>query len=189
MKNIFFASDTHFSHKNIIKFLNRDGSKLRPWNTIEEHDEALVNNWNRVVGPYDHVYHLGDVAMDKKGLQVVKRLNGKLRLIPGNHDVYKTRDYLSVGFEEIKGVRVFDNMICSHIPLAEESITERFGTNVHGHLHGNVIPNPRYFSVSMEQIEFTPIHYDELLVRIKANYVKYNKEFPVYKRSAGATPG
>jgi len=169
-------------HKNIVVFKNRDGSQLRPFATIEEHDEMLIQNWNKVVGQYDRVYHLGDVAIARKGLESVKRLNGKKVLVPGNHDIFKLKDYVEAGFENICGVKVLEHMILSHIPLSEHSITERFGTNVHGHLHGNVIPNPRYFSVSMEQIDFSPIHYDEALLRIKANYEKYNLPFPVYEK-------
>ncbi len=56
--NIFIVSDTHFSHRGIVQFLRADGQKERPWNNIEEMDEALVKNWNSVVRPKDKIYHL-----------------------------------------------------------------------------------------------------------------------------------
>ena len=57
MPTIFLTSDTHFGHWGVCKFLRSDGTKLRPWNTPEEMDEALVANWNAVVKPTDKVYH------------------------------------------------------------------------------------------------------------------------------------
>ena len=65
---------------------------MRPWDNAEEMDEALVERFNKVVGPKDKVYFLGDVAMRKPGLQVVNRLNGDLVLIKGNHDIFDLKD-------------------------------------------------------------------------------------------------
>lgn len=80
--NIFFTSDLHFGHKNIIKFCNR------PWETTEEMDEALIANWNSVVGEEDIVFDLGDFAFATNGRwkELIQRLNGKHYLILGNHD-------------------------------------------------------------------------------------------------------
>lgn len=80
---LFFTSDTHFGHKFILT-----AGEGRPFASIEEHDEALVENWNSVVGPDDTVVHLGDVVMGTRteNLQIIKRLNGTKILIPGNHD-------------------------------------------------------------------------------------------------------
>lgn len=83
--NIFFTSDLHFGHKNIIKFCNR------PWETTEEMDEALIANWNSVVGEKDIVFDLGDFAFATNGRwkELIQRLNGKHYLILGNHKIYK----------------------------------------------------------------------------------------------------
>jgi calcineurin-like phosphoesterase family protein len=80
--NIFFTSDLHFGHKNIMKFCNR------PWKTTEEMDEALIANWNSVVGEEDIVFDLGDFAFATNGRwkELIQRLNGKHYLILGNHD-------------------------------------------------------------------------------------------------------
>ena len=80
--NIFFTSDLHFGHKNIIKFCNR------PWKTTEEMDEALIANWNSVVGKNDIVFDLGDFAFatNSRWKELLQRLNGKHYLILGNHD-------------------------------------------------------------------------------------------------------
>ena len=80
--NIWFTSDTHFNHNNIIRFCNR------PWNTVEEMDKALIENWNSVVKPDDIVFHLGDFAFapNSKWKTLLQALNGKIYLIVGNHD-------------------------------------------------------------------------------------------------------
>ena len=80
---IWFTSDLHFGHRNIIKYCNR------LWNTVEEMDEALIHNWNSVVGKNDIGVDLGDFAFasNQRWRELVSRLNGKHYLILGNHDV------------------------------------------------------------------------------------------------------
>lgn len=182
MSNIFVIADTHFGHTNTwAKFKCNKGNPLRPFNSTEEMDEAMVDRWNAKVGPHDIVYHLGDVAIAKRHLQTVLRLNGKKRLIRGNHDIFKDKDYRDVGFEQIWGVRVFvDKFILSHIPLHPDCVGPRFVKNVHGHLHGNVIrkpygfdnktdtikysdhADPLYKCVSVEHTNYTPVAFEEL---------------------------
>ena len=183
MPNRFLISDTHFGHASTWeKFTLEDGSPLRPFTSTEEMDEAMVDNWNKTVRPQDTVYHLGDVVIARRHLETVKRLNGRKILIRGNHDIYKDKDYYGAGFEQIHGVRVFvDQFILSHIPLHPDCVGERFKRNVHGHLHGNRImhtrtnmvhgymtglvtePDPRYLCVCVEQINYTPISFDDVM--------------------------
>ena len=139
MSNRFVISDTHFGHTNIwAKFKRPDGTPTRPFTSNEEMDEAMVELWNSKVGPHDVVYHLGDVVINKKSLLHVKRLNGKKRLVRGNHDIFKDQDYRDVGFDSLYGVRVFvDQFILSHIPLHPDCVTDRFRACIHGHLHTN----------------------------------------------------
>jgi calcineurin-like phosphoesterase family protein len=73
----FFTGDTHFGHFNILKYCNR------PFNSIEEMDRVLIENWNSVVGEKDMVFHLGDFCFKTNP---VERLKGKIILIKGNHD-------------------------------------------------------------------------------------------------------
>lgn len=81
-KNIWFTSDTHFFHSQ--EFLYGD----RGFTSAEEMTKKLVENWNSVVAPEDEVYHLGDVMLNdtEKGIEVLKKLNGKIHIIRGNHD-------------------------------------------------------------------------------------------------------
>ena len=178
MKDTWLISDTHFSHRNIIGFTRQDGSPLRPFKTVEEMDETLIENWNSVVKPDDVVYHLGDVVINRQALQILSRLNGRKKLIRGNHDIFKTREYLPY-FEEIYGSYKLANYILTHIPIHPESIARWANGNIHGHLHANNVylqksildyvdgEEPeldyRYRCVSIEQINYTPIHLDEII--------------------------
>lgn len=182
MANIFFASDHHFGHANTFaKFKLADGcTPLRPFTSIEEMNQAMIDRHNAVVQPHDKVYFLGDVVINKKYLEILKQLNGHKRLVRGNHDIEDTKMFMQY-FEQIYGCRVFvGDFICTHIPIHVDSLA-RFRTNLHGHLHGNRVMmqsqvpelrhtqviDPRYFSVCVEQINYTPMSMDELRVAIK----------------------
>jgi len=184
MSNRFVVSDTHFGHTNSWeKFKKADGSPLRPFNSTEEMDEAMVERWNNIVSPSDTVYHLGDVFINKKSLHHIKRLNGHKRLIRGNHDIFDDKLYYEVGFDKIVAYRVFvDEFVFSHIPLHPDCISDRFKCNVHGHTHSNIVTrtivteqgveqkevDPRYLCVSVEHTNFAPISFEEVKARIQA---------------------
>lgn len=182
MANTFFVSDTHFGHAKICQFLSEDGSKLRPWDDIEQMNEDMVRIWNEVVRPQDKVYHLGDVVINRKYLPILERLNGDKVLVKGNHDIFPLKDYVKY-FRDIRAYHVVDNLICSHIPVHPDS-KGRFRGNVHGHLHSRRVmadvkmvkfnncavelipPKPVidswYFCVSVENLEYRPISLDEI---------------------------
>jgi calcineurin-like phosphoesterase family protein len=165
--NIFTTSDHHFKQQSICEFTNYDGSKVRPWTDVDEMDEALIDNWNKVVKPFDKVYHLGDLAIKKTDL--IERLNGKKVLIRGNHDIFDLK-YYSKYFYDIRGCHVLDGCILTHIPIHPDCMA-RFGCNVHGHLHNNQIMknniiDPNYYCVSVERHNFTPISWEEVKINI-----------------------
>lgn len=158
MSERFFCADPHFGHKGMVMFTHGNENKpIRPWGLpvgkgaieaglvteaevlerVAAMDEAMVENWNRVVGPKDKVEVLGDVIIGRQQRATLGRLNGKKRLRMGNHDIFtknNNADYAEF-FEEITAYKVFDDLICSHIPLHPESVKERWKANVHGHLH------------------------------------------------------
>lgn len=154
----FFIGDTHFGHKNIINF--ESVRPFRQFSTIEEHDEELVRRWNSVVRRGDTVWHLGDFAFGSKHIAQAARLNGAKKLVLGNHDHYPSAEYLKY-FDKLYGAATFENMLLTHIPVALEQL-ERFGINIHGHLHANKMADPRYVNVSAEQINLMPIAFEEL---------------------------
>src|SRR3989442_1661068 len=133
MANLWFSSDEHLGHARIIEYANR------PFANVTEMDEALIQLHNEWVKPSDHWYCLGDISMKRPRLvqHLLTRMNGHKRLIRGNHDIYKTKEYMEAGFEEIYGVRVLNNIIFTHIPIHPCS-KGKFLLNAHGHLHNNL---------------------------------------------------
>jgi calcineurin-like phosphoesterase family protein len=180
-KDTFVISDTHFSHENILTFLRDNGEKVRPgFSCFEEMDEYIVNKWNSVVKPYDKVYHLGDVVMKKRYIDVVKRLNGKKRLIMGNHDIFGFQFY-SDYFDEVYAMRILpkEGVMMTHIPLHLNSIKRGF-INLHGHIHERIIgqdtqmvlgpiheQHPFYFNACVEHHDYTPVAMDVITAKIK----------------------
>lgn len=170
----FLISDTHFGHNNCYTFTDDAGKLIRPWaKNADEGDEIMVENWNSVVKPEDKVYHLGDVAIPRHGLRHVARLNGRKVLIKGNHDHYKLKEYAEL-FDDVRGAWKLGEFWLTHIPVHPESI--RWKGNIHGHLHaGRVMSSPhhidpRYVSVCVEQINATPIDFEEIVAAFKGNH-------------------
>lgn len=173
MANTFLCSDHHFSHESILKFTRSDGTPLRVFKDATHMNEYLVMQHNRVVGVNDKVYMLGDLAMNKKFLPILNRMNGEKVLIKGNHDLDKASEYLKY-FKDIRSTHQLDGMLLSHIPVHPQSLS-RWKVNIHGHLHANRImlenthvPDPRYFSVCMEQLDdYTPISLEDIKKCVK----------------------
>lgn len=179
----FLIADLHLGHeKACTTFKRADGSPLRPFINAQEMDETIVARWNERVRPQDKVYVLGDVVIARKHMDTLGRLQGKLRLVRGNHDIFPIKEYMKY-FGEVYACRVLSDMILTHIPLHPESVTERFSTNVHGHLHSNEVtvvnqhnkrvPDSRYLCVSVEHTNFAPVSLEEareLITRRKREY-------------------
>ena len=166
MGKIFVISDTHFGHTNILKF-EHDNKPLRPFSSLEEMHSIIIERWNSVVMPGDKVYHLGDVAFRKESMYILHGLNGKKRLIRGNHDLFKTSFYLDF-FKEVYGVRQINGAWLTHVPMHQGAVNQdRVKVNIHGHIHANIIDHPKYFNVSVENIDYTPVALEDILQRIK----------------------
>ena len=171
MANIFLISDHHLFHGNILTFLKADGTNVRSFSSVEEMDEHMIACHNSVVRPGDKTYFLGDVCFSAKALPLVARMNGEKVLIKGNHDKLKLSQYQTL-FKDVRGSHQFDGMLLTHIPVHTESLA-RWPCNVHGHLHTNRVRlhngevDPRYFNVSVECINYTPISLEELKLEIK----------------------
>lgn len=177
MSNVFFISDTHFFHKTILQLAGR------PFDSPEEMNEAIVDRWNKTVTKRDTVWHLGDLCFGPVvNLQIVKRLNGMKNLVMGNHDQYGIRAYTAV-FNKIEAAKKYDGFLCTHVPIHPGQFY-RFKGNVHGHLHeGQVmidkevdtgigtmtdsVPDERYFNVSCERVNFTPMPWEEIKRKFK----------------------
>lgn len=160
--NTWIISDTHFSHKSILSFKRSDGSPLRDFKHVDEMDQYMIDQWNSVVHPDDKVYHLGDVAMCNitKLTEIFSHLPGRKVLIKGNHDTLKLSQYAYL-FSDVRAYHVLDGLLLAHIPVHPESLS-RWKGQIHGHLHYNKVKDPRYFNVSVECINYTPINFEEI---------------------------
>ena len=168
MTNTWFISDTHFRHAKILGFKDYAGHTVRPFESVDEMDNTMIENWNDTVSPNDTVYHLGDVLFGHNKVEWMEqhftKLHGTKHLILGNHDNPK---FLAPFFKSISLWAEFDGLVASHAPLHESTLAEthRFSVdmiNVHGHIHSNPSPEGNYKCVSVEQINYTPIHIDEI---------------------------
>lgn len=154
----FLISDTHFGHENILSFLQKDGTKLREFNSSIEMNEYMVEKWNSTVSSQDKVYHLGDVCFKNRYLEILNKLNGKKVLIKGNHDNLKPNKYLEY-FYDIRSYNVLDKILLAHIPIHPDSLS-RWKGQVHGHTHSYNLPDKKYFNVSVENINYTPVDFE-----------------------------
>ncbi len=160
----FLIADTHFGHANILTFSKKDGTKLRPnFAHIKDHDEYLAYRWNSVVSPEDKVYHLGDIGFTSftHVTNIFSKLNGTKVLINGNHDNFKLAQYAQL-FKDVRAYHVLDKFVLSHVPIHPMSL-DRWKANIHGHLHDNVVGDPKYYNVSVERlVDYTPIDFEEI---------------------------
>ena len=168
MHRQYFISDPHFGHNNIITFTDDEGNLTRLFKSIEEMDELIIENINKLVRPCDKLYILGDVAMNRRCLPTLDRLIGKKILIRGNHDIFKLKDYIPY-FKDIRAYKVMPkhNIIFSHIPIHSCQLEGRFNLNIHGHCHHNEIDDKRYMNICPEIIGYSPISLEEILEKKK----------------------
>lgn len=174
---IFLCADLHFSDRRVLRHLPESGKRQRPWSRTEEMDEALVASWNNEVWPNDLTFVLGDVTKLSSSLHLLSRMAGKKVLVRGNHDIFEKHDYLK-HFSDILGCHRLNDFMLTHIPIHPCAL-ERWRGNIHGHLHNQRVMrpvydasgwagdevDPRYFCVSMEQIDYKPIAFDEVIKR------------------------
>lgn len=169
----FFISDTHFGHKGILDFSNR------PFETIEEHDRILMQNWNEKVQPSDEVYILGDLTMSRSGKEankILKSLNGKKYLIKGNHEKYLNdkefdrknyvwiKDYFSFKYKHIK-------FVLFHYPILEWDGYYQASIHCYGHVHNGRTDYfdetlDEAFNVGVDLNNYTPISIDEVIKKV-----------------------
>jgi calcineurin-like phosphoesterase family protein len=170
MAQIFVTSDTHFNHSKILDFKDYIGKPCREFDSVEQMNQCMLDNWNDTVGPKDTVIHCGDVlfGLDKVDWLTANfaKLPGKKRLVLGNHDNVK---HVAPFFKDIQLWIELPGVICTHTPLHASTLEERhrWGDNgpgiiAHGHIHSNPSPDGPYKCVCVEQINFTPIHIDEV---------------------------
>ena len=166
---IWFTSDTHFGHANIIKYSDR------PFADIQEMDETLIANWNERVKPDDTVWHLGDVSFHNSARTraIIDRLNGTKCLVLGNHD-HRASKMLELGFDMVdeKTAVVHRNipkpLYLSHRPQYREDVR---WIQLCGHVH-NQWATKRYtngliiINVGVDVRDYAPVSIEEIAALI-----------------------
>jgi calcineurin-like phosphoesterase family protein len=170
---IWFTSDTHFYHKQVISYCNR------PWSSMEEMHEGLIKNWNdRIRSNKELVYVLGDFcfASGPRLKEIVNRLNGQKILIRGNHD-HTPRKMIEAGFYDVRENErmVLPNrreVYLSHFPYLTGSKDQRYlykrisdnGSTylLHGHVHQEYTLSERQLNVGVDVWNWFPIHHEQI---------------------------
>jgi calcineurin-like phosphoesterase family protein len=191
MTNRFFTSDTHFGHKNIIRYCDR------PFKDFEEMDEAIVENWNHVVGDTDVVYHLGDLALgpSDRWHDILTSLNGYKIFVVGNHDRIfagekarqrdkwdeKYHEWFDEVYDNIEELVVLENGLTvnlSHFPYdgdhtnderyAEFRLKDKGVPLIHGHTHKDqIISRSKKGSIQIhvgqDAFNYTPVSEQQVI--------------------------
>lgn len=156
---------THFGHANIIRFCDR------PFDNIDDHDEALIANYNECVQHGDDVYHLGDFSFARDPSSVFYRLNGNKHLIAGNHDWKRYRELRKLPWNWIKdtymlraeGVKIW----LSHFAHRAWPNSHHGAIHLYGHSHGSLPDFGRSTDVGVDACGYKPIRLEAILSMMK----------------------
>lgn len=179
---VWFTSDLHFWHKNICKYCDR------PYESLEEMHEAIINNWNSVIKDDDDVFLLGDMGFCgyNKLQPLIGQLKGKIHLVQGNHDedkvVYKLYDYDNIySVCDVIQVTIVGDEECPnqeltlcHYPWTDWPNKERGAWMVHGHQHQ--LPHTKscsivHWDVGLDKNGMFPINFEQLKINITKQFV------------------
>lgn len=181
---IFFTSDTHFGHSKIIDYCKR------PFSSIEEHDKALIQNWNNTVGQDDTVFHLGDFAYGNSQFiaNIIKQLNGNIILIKGNHDLKNINPTLYNIFSDVVyQARILidkQTVYLNHFPFLcfdhgdINLYKDNYSIQLFGHVHSGPLTSskdvsrlnilfPTQYDVGVDNNNYTPISWADVKNKIK----------------------
>lgn len=184
MSRVFFIGCLHLGHENIA-------IKHRGWNNSEDHDNNLISSWNKVVNKKDLVYILGDVTMEtSEHYYKLGKLNGRKKVILGNHDKGKDIPELLRYVETVAGMERYKECWLTHCPVHPQELTYRVKYNIHAHIHSQKLNETlllnsqnwttnlksRYFNVDAHEIGYTPILFDDILKIIEKNVQRDTRE-------------
>jgi len=175
-EKLFFTSDNHFGHSNVIKFCDR------PWSSVEEMNKGMIELWNSTVPEDGVVICCGDFLWAKDEIdEFAEKLNGKIYLVRGNHDQCKLRDEDSskkvTWIGDLLRISTKDGrFICSHFPLMAWSGTYNVFGHVHTKKNGEISGSDRdvigrlrksQYDVGVDGNDYKPVKYEELMEKLK----------------------
>lgn len=171
---VFFVSDLHFGHANIIGF-NRDNKIAPKFDTLEEREEYIIARWNDKVHKRDKVFILGDACFHERDITQLGRLNGIKDLILGNHDNLLWYDaYKKAGINKISAYcRYKGSFILSHVPIHPSEMVHRWMYNIHGHNHFKQLDDKRFYNVCIDVVGYEPMAFDEMQTKIALRALGY----------------
>lgn len=174
-QNIWFASDYHFLHANVIKYDNR------PFEDVLEMNEVLIDNWNELVDDKDIVFYLGDLSFERNGNEtknIVDQLKGKIHYILGNHDDEKKiaklnrfetiSDYVNLLVDDEDNPRKKQGIIMMHYPILSWDKAHHGDWHLHGHCHQSLANkkieyyNRKVLDVGCNGWDYKPVSYNEI---------------------------
>lgn len=171
MSETFFTSDTHWGHSNIIKY------SKRPYKDVEEMNEMMLQEWNKIVKPQDVIYHMGDVSFMPfpKLKNYLYRMNGTIHVTLGNHDKDITRNQSELLRQgKIASITHYRELnmggefiVLFHYGQRVWNKSHRGSIHLYGHSHGSLPPHGKSVDVGVDCKEITheyrPIHLDEVI--------------------------
>lgn len=158
--DVWFTSDTHYGHANIIRFCNR------PYSDVQEMNNSLIENYNALVKPSDTVYILGDFCFSRNPDAIFNRLNGNKHLILGNHDRLKHIKHLRWAW--IKDVYKLSvgkrtKIWLSHYAHRTWPHSHKGSIHLYGHSHGDLEDWGKSTDVGVDAWDYKPVHLDTIL--------------------------
>lgn len=164
---VFFTSDLHLGHDNIIRYCKR------PFKDLDEMRAVIKKNWNKKVKPDDDVYILGDMVFFKNNKDIsmieeyIASLNGKKFLIKGNHDKHNIKQisHLFGWIRDYYKLSVYNqDIILLHYAMLVWDKSHHGAWHLYGHSHGTLPNDPNSLSmdVGVDANNFTPVSFDEV---------------------------
>lgn len=185
--HIYFTSDSHFNHESIIDICKR------PYSSVIEMNNDLINRWNSVVKPDDYIFHLGDIIFGGSAVwkEILEQLNGKIILISGNHDYRNFRSHYENYFEYVTDQLQISvdgqPVLLNHYPMLCYGGTYRKNPvyQLHGHVHYSststgaddsrcAIRFPYQYDVGVDGNNFTPLSWNQIKTIIDSQINNYN---------------
>ena len=168
MSNVYITSDLHIGHKNICKY--------RPeFTSAEQHNTTMIDNVFNTVGKRDTLWLLGDIIFDHQYdwfyYELCQNI-GNVNLILGNHCSLPTNRQRIIGFAQECGVKLhslvsYKGCWLSHHPIHPHELRGKY--NIHGHMHREVIDDPRYYNACVEHTDWKPTLFSEIKTEIEEN--------------------